>query len=169
MTKEIYLAGGCFWGTEHFLKQIAGVVATQVGYANGHGENPTYEQVRSNTTGFAETVKVQYDAQTVDLSFLLQLYFQTIDPTSLNRQGEDYGTQYRTGIYYTDELDLPVIEHEVAVLAEKYEVALALEVLPLKNFYPAEEYHQDYLDKHPDGYCHIGPALFEMARKARKA
>ena len=99
--KEIYLAGGCFWGTEHFLKQIEGVEATQVGYANGNIANPTYQQVCTGTTDFAETVKVQYDPDEVDLPFLIDLYFKTIDPTSLNKQGGDRGTQYRTGIYYT--------------------------------------------------------------------
>lgn len=105
-TKEIYLAGGCFWGTEHFLKLIDGVETTQVGYANGNIANPTYKQVCTGTTDFAETVKVQYDPLKVDLPFLIDLYFKTIDPTSVNRQGNDKGTQYRTGIYYTDPADL---------------------------------------------------------------
>ena len=106
---EIYFAGGCFWGTEHFLKQIRGVKSTEVGYANGKIKNPTYEQVCNDNTGFAETVKVIYDPQELNLGLLLDLYFKTIDPTSLNRQGNDRGSQYRTGIYYTDKTDLPVI------------------------------------------------------------
>ena len=166
-TKEIYLAGGCFWGTEHFLKLIEGVEATQVGYANGNIANPTYKQVCTGTTDFAETVKVQYDPAKVDLPFLIDLYFKTIDPTSVNRQGNDRGTQYRTGIYYTDPADLPLIQETVNRLAATYTRPLAVEIKPLENFYPAEDYHQDYLDKNPGGYCHIHPELFELARKAK--
>ena len=166
-TKEIYLAGGCFWGTEHFLKLIEGVEATQVGYANGNIANPTYKQVCTGTTDFAETVKVQYDQEKVGLPFLIDLYFKTIDPTSVNRQGNDRGTQYRTGIYYTDPADLPLIQETVSRLAAAYTRPLAVEIKPLENFYPAEDYHQDYLDKNPGGYCHIHPELFELARKAK--
>lgn len=164
--KEIYLAGGCFWGTEHFMKQIRGVGGTQVGYANATVANPTYREVCSGRTGAAEAVKVVYDPREVGLPLLLDLYFKTIDPTSLDRQGNDRGTQYRTGIYYTDEADRPVIEKALRGLAEQYSRPLAIEVKPLANFYPAEGYHQDYLDKNPGGYCHIDPALFEVARKA---
>ncbi|WP_455628466.1 peptide-methionine (R)-S-oxide reductase MsrB [Parabacteroides chinchillae] len=163
---EIYFAGGCFWGTEHFMKQIDGVTATQVGYANGNIDNPTYEQVCTDKTGFAETVKVKYDPQKVNLSLLIDLYFKTIDPTSLNRQGGDRGSQYRTGIYYTDEADSPIIQSAIKELSKRYSKPVLVEVKPLKNFYPAENYHQDYLDKHPDGYCHISPELFDFARKA---
>lgn len=165
-TKEIYLAGGCFWGTEHFLKQINGVVDTEVGYANGNGVNPTYKEVCTDLTGFAETVKVVYQPDVVNLKLLLELYFQTIDPTSLNRQGGDVGTQYRTGIYYTDEEDVAVIETELSRLADTYEEVIQVECRKLKNFYPAEDEHQDYLDRNPNGYCHISPKLFELARKA---
>lgn len=163
---EIYFAGGCFWGTEHFLKQIKGVKSTQVGYANSTVANPTYEQVCSGMTNAAETVKVVYDPEEVDLDLLLELYFQTIDPTSLNRQGNDRGTQYRTGIYYIDENNIPTINKAIKALSTQYSKPVAIEVKPLENFYPAETYHQDYLDKNPNGYCHINPALFEMARKA---
>lgn len=163
---EIYFAGGCFWGTEHFLKQIRGVESTQVGYANSTVANPSYEQVCSGKTNAAETVKVVYDPEEVNLSLLLNLYFQTIDPTSLNRQGNDRGTQYRTGIYYINKADLSTINQAIQALATQYNKPIAVEVEPLKNFYPAEVYHQDYLDKNPGGYCHINPALFEMAQKA---
>lgn len=166
-TKEIYFAGGCFWGTEHFLKQIEGVKATQVGYANGNKENPTYKEVCSGTTDFAETVKVEYDANSADLPFLIELFFKTIDPTSLNRQGNDRGTQYRTGIYYTNPEDLPTIRQTVDRLASDYQKPLVVEIKPLLNFYSAEDYHQDYLDKNPQGYCHIHPELFELARHAQ--
>lgn len=167
--REIYFAGGCFWGTEHFLKQVRGVVNTQVGYANGNVQNPTYEQVCTGTTGAVETVRVSYDPEVVDLSLLLDLFFKTIDPTSLNRQGNDRGTQYRTGIYYTDEADLPVIRHALTELAKGYSKPLVVEVEPLRHFSSAEEYHQDYLDKHVGGYCHISPELFDLARKANGA
>lgn len=164
--REIYFAGGCFWGTEHFFQQIRGVVATEVGYANGKTENPTYEQVVSHTTGFAETVKVKYDATQVDLKLLIDLYFKTIDPTSLNKQGNDRGDQYRTGIYYTEKGDDVVVKEEVQKLAKNYNKPVVVETIPLKNFYKAEDYHQEYLDKNPGGYCHIEPGLFEMARNA---
>ena len=168
MTKEIYLAGGCFWGTEHFLKQISGVKDTQVGFANGQGDHPSYKEVYTDTTGFAETVRVVYDPEVVSLGFLVSLYFKAIDPTSLNKQGEDEGTRYRTGIYYTNEEDLPVIENVFAEEQKKYQQPLAVEKLPLQNFYSAEEYHQDYLDKNPTGYCHLPESLFEFARKAKE-
>lgn len=146
---EIYFAGGCFWGTEHFLKQIRGVESTQVGYANSTVANPSYEQVCSGKTNAAETVKVVYDPEEVNLSLLLNLYFQTIDPTSLNRQGNDRGTQYRTGIYYINKADLSTINQAIQALATQYNKPIAVEVEPLTNFYPAEVYHQDYLDKNP--------------------
>lgn len=162
---EIYFAGGCFWGTDHFLKQIRGVKSTQVGYANGNIANPTYQQVCTGKTNFAETVKVEYNPQEVPLKLLIDLFFKTIDPTSLNRQGNDKGSQYRTGIYYTDEADLPTIRTAIDELAKEYSKPIVIEVKPLSNFYKAEEYHQDYLDKNPGGYCHINPALFELAKK----
>lgn len=164
--KEVYFAGGCFWGTEHFFQQIRGVVGTEVGYANGNKENPTYEEVVSHTTGFAETVKVKYDPQQVDLRLLINLYFKTIDPTSLNKQGNDRGDQYRTGIYSTDKETEAIVKEEVEKLAKNYDKPVLVETIPLKNFYKAEDYHQDYLDKNPGGYCHIEPGLFEMARNA---
>ena len=162
----IYFAGGCFWGTEYFFQQVRGVTATEVGYANGNTKNPTYEEVVRHNTGFAETVKVTYDPQQVDLNLLLDLYFKAIDPTSLNRQGNDIGTQYRTGVYYTNEDQLPWIQQAVDIVSGFYNKPIVVEVVPLDNFYTAEEYHQDYLVKNPDGYCHISPALFEFARKA---
>ncbi len=162
----IYFAGGCFWGTEHFFKQVQGVKATEVGYANGHIENPTYKKVIQDNTGFAETVKVIYDPKEVDLNLLLDLYFKSIDPTSLNKQGNDRGTQYRTGVYYTHAEQLPLIQEAVATVAKQYAQPIVVEVTPLENFYSAEDYHQDYLDKNPNGYCHISPALFELARQA---
>ena len=166
MDKEIYFAGGCFWGTEHFFKQINGVTATQVGYANGNIENPTYEQVYTDSTGFVEVVKVAYDPKVVSLEMLLDLFFKTIDPTSLNQQGEDIGTRYRTGIYWVNSEDEKAVTKALSKLQKNYEKPIVVENEPLKNFYNGEEYHQDYLDKNPSGYCHITPELFELAKKA---
>ena len=166
--KEIYFAGGCFWGTEHFLKLIRGVEETQVGYANGNIANPTYKEVCYGDTGFAETVKVTYNPKAVTLELLIDLFLQTIDPTSLNKQGGDIGTQYRTGIYYVDEKDLPVIEKKIEDISKEYDKPIVVEVLPLKNFYDAELYHQDYLDNNRGGYCHIGKDLFDLAKKANQ-
>lgn len=169
MKKTIYLAGGCFWGTEHLMELVDGVVDTEVGYANGVVENPSYEQVCTGDTGAAETVKVTYDDDKVALSTLLRLYFRSIDPLSLNRQGNDCGTQYRTGIYYTDPADAEVVTAEVATLQRRHKQPLALEYGELRNFYPAEEYHQQYLDKNPRGYCHVSRELFaEAAAIGRK-
>jgi peptide methionine sulfoxide reductase msrA/msrB len=165
--KEIYLAGGCFWGTEHYFKQIDGVVDTEVGYANGTTENPTYKDVCTDKTGFAETVHVTYNPDKVSLKFLLEMYFKAIDPTSINRQGHDTGTQYRTGVYYTDSTDEATISKVFDEEQKHIQGKIAVENLPLKNFYKAEDYHQDYLDKNPDGYCHLPQSLFEFARKAK--
>lgn len=166
-TKDIYLAGGCFWGTEHYFKQIEGVALTEVGFANGHTENPTYKEVYTDQTGFAETVFVRFYPDVVSLEFLLKMFFKAIDPTSLNKQGHDEGTRYRTGVYYTDPADLPIIEKVFAEEQKNYPQPLVVEKLPLQNFYTAEEYHQDYLDKNPDGYCHLPLSLFQFARQAK--
>lgn len=168
MIKSIYFAGGCFWGTEHFFKQIEGVTFTETGYANGSTPDPTYRQVYTDTTGYAETVHVEYDKDVVDLEFLVRMFFKAIDPTSLNRQGEDVGTRYRTGIYYIDAEELPCIKKIYDEIGRQYESPLVVELEPLKNFYRAEDYHQDYLENNPDGYCHLPLELFEFARKARK-
>lgn len=166
--QAIYFAGGCFWGTEHFMKQIKGVAETEVGYANGNRKNPTYQQVCTGETGSAETVRVNYQPSEVELESLIDLFFQTIDPTSINQQGNDKGTQYRTGIYYTRAEDLPIIQRVVNQLAANYSKPLVVEVMPLQNFYAAETYHQDYLEQKPGGYCHISPELFELARKTKE-
>lgn len=273
-TKTIYFAGGCFWGTEHYFKQVRGVVATQVGYANGRvpesvslqprtgittnraqtadlvasattdqaepvdatdptqhavamdittnqaqpavvalgtltdeaqpiapetdlatftdlkqpivaGSSPatftdeaqpiapetaawapTYEEVYTDTTGFAETVQLKYDPEQVSLRLLGELFFRSIDPTSLNRQGNDVGTRYRTGVYYTNPEDRELFESLFREVEQTVGASLAVELEPLQNFYPAEEYHQDYLDKHPEGYCHLPWALMQMAKEA---
>jgi methionine-R-sulfoxide reductase/methionine-S-sulfoxide reductase len=164
--KEIYLAGGCFWGTQKYLSQVRGIVETDVGYANGNTENPTYEEVCYSNTGHAETVRVLYNPAEISLSFILDLYYEVINPTSLNRQGGDVGTQYRTGIYYVDAENRDEIMNSLEKLQKNYDKSIAIEVLPLKNYYRAEEYHQKYLDKNPNGYCHIGPEHFEKARNS---
>jgi len=152
--KEIYFAGGCFWGTERVFKAVPGVADTEVGYANGTTEEPTYRQVCSNLTGHRETVKVTYDADKVSLEDLVRAFFIVIDPTVKDMQGADRGTQYQTGVYYIDEADLPVIENVFDAEKVKYD-KFFVELKPLDCFWPAEEYHQDYLDKNPGGYCHI--------------
>lgn len=155
----IYLAGGCFWGVEGYFKRIEGVKGTTCGYANGRTENPSYEDVCRHDTGHAETVKVDFDDEVISLEDLLIYYFRIIDPVSVNKQGNDVSTQYRTGIYYTDESQLPVIKAAIEREQRKYNEKIAVEVLPIENFYSAEEYHQDYLDKNPNGYCHINLGL----------
>ncbi len=165
--KEIYLAGGCFWGTEKYLSEISGIIKTEVGYANGNTEKPTYQEVCHNNTGHAETVKVYYDPKQIRLEYILTLYYDVINPTSVNRQGGDVGVQYRTGIYYVEDQDVSIIRRSIDELQKSYEKPIAIEVLPLRNYYPAEEYHQKYLDKNPNGYCHIGSHKFEQARNAK--
>ena len=157
--KEIYLAGGCFWGVEEYFSRIEGVVDTDVGYANGRRENPTYEQVCTGTTGHAETTYLKYDEGVVTLEFLLEKFFKIIDPTLLNRQGGDIGNQYRTGIYYVDEGDIPVIEKKMDQVRGQYREPIVTELEPLSSYYSAEEYHQDYLKKNPGGYCHVDMSL----------
>jgi methionine-R-sulfoxide reductase/methionine-S-sulfoxide reductase len=166
MIKEIYLAGGCFWGTEQYLQNIKGIIATEVGYANGKTENPTYEAVCHNNTGHAETVKVKYDDTILGLEFILNLYYDVINPISVNRQGGDTGVQYRTGVYYVDRSDEIIIRNSINELQKKYKEKIAIEVKPLINYYKAEEYHQKYLDKNPNGYCHIGKDKFKKAKEA---
>ncbi|MBN2878547.1 MAG: peptide-methionine (S)-S-oxide reductase MsrA [Clostridia bacterium] len=153
--KKIYLAGGCFWGVEEYFSRINGVESTTVGYANSTIEAPSYELVCTGATDAAETLMIIYDENVVSLNRLLTYYFDVIDPVSINRQGPDRGTQYRTGIYYTDESDLEIINLRFLKEQTKYDEKLAVEVMKLKNFYEAEEYHQDYLKKNPNGYCHI--------------
>ena len=162
--KTIYFAGGCFWGTQHFFAQVDGVKEAVCGYANGNTLNPKYEEVYTDTTGFAETVKVTYHPERVSLEELTDYFFAIIDPLSLNRQGHDEGTRYRTGIYYTDEAERPVIEKVYAREEKKAGVPLVVELEPLRSFYPAEERHQDYLDKNPEGYCHLPLKVFRYIR-----
>ena len=157
----IYLAGGCFWGVQKFFDQFDGVLRTEVGYANGPDAAPSYQDV-CRSSGHAETVRVDYDPDKISLTRLLEYYFMVIDPLSVNRQGGDKGIQYRTGVYYTDAAQLPEIEAVFRAVEEKVGAKLAVELLPLKNFFSAEEYHQKYLDKNPGGYCHIPKSFFKL-------
>ncbi|MFL0267432.1 peptide-methionine (S)-S-oxide reductase MsrA [Candidatus Clostridium radicumherbarum] len=153
--KEIVLAGGCFWGIEEFLSRIEGVLETEVGYANGRTPNPSYEDVCYKNTGYAEACYIRYDEKELKLEKLLEKFWSVIDPTTLNRQGPDLGSQYRTGIYYIDELDKESTIKSKEKEQLKYDKKIVTEIKPLENFYKAEEYHQKYLKKNPGGYCHI--------------
>lgn len=153
--KEIYLAGGCFWGVEEYMSRIEGVVDTEVGYANGRRNNPTYEQVCTGMTGHTETTYIKYDEKIISLETLLNRFWRIIDPTLLNRQGGDIGNQYRTGIYYVNKEDLSIINKTLEEQKSRYDRPIVTEIMPLSVFFPAEEYHQDYLKKNPGGYCHI--------------
>ena len=157
--KELYIAGGCFWGVDAYLARVPGVYSTESGYANGHEAGQvTYKEVCTGTTGHTEAVYLKYDPTKVTLDKVLDEFFSIIDPTTLNRQANDIGSQYRTGIYLTDktsEEDKAVILNKIKVIQQQYDKPVVTEVVPLSNYCPAEEYHQDYLDKNPGGYCHI--------------
>lgn len=161
---RIVLADGCFWGTQYLFRNLRGVLKTQAGYVNSEVANPTYKEVCTGRTGAAEGVEITYNATTVDLDNLLDLYFESIDPTSVDRQGNDRGPQYRTGIYYTSDSQRTTALKAVGRQLKKGYSKIVVEVLPMKNFYPAEPEHQDYLFRNPDGYCHISPRLLEKAR-----
>lgn len=152
---EIYFAGGCFWAVQHLMQTLKGVVKTESGYANGESSGrPSYEQVCTGKTGFRETVRVLYDPKEISLDALLFVFFAVIDPTAENRQGHDVGTQYQAGVYYTDEASALGVKR-IAAIERARAKSFAVEILPLKCFYKAEAYHQDYLVKNPGGYCHI--------------
>jgi len=153
--KEIVLAGGCFWGVEAYMSNIEGVIETEVGYANGTVENPSYEQVKTSTTGHAESCYIKYDENTIDLETLLNRFWKIINPTISNQQGPDIGSQYRTGIFYIDSSDLDIILKSKNEQQKLYDQPIVTEIQPLNCYYPAEEYHQKYLEKNPNGYCHI--------------
>ena len=163
----IYLAGGCFWGLEKLMQSIPGVTDAVSGYANGTGEeDANYQTVVKGQTGFRETVKVTYNPEQVSLDALLLAYFYVIDPTVENRQGNDMGSQYQTGVYYEDDASREIVER-VAALERRRREKFVVEIGPLVNFFPAEEYHQDYLDKNPNGYCHIPRAEIELFSRLR--
>ena len=167
--KKIYLAGGCFWGVEHYLSLLNGVIETTVGYANSDIDNPSYEDLKAHRSSASETVEVVYDENVITLNEILEMFYLIIDPTILDRQGHDVGHQYRTGIYYVDDSDRTIIEESLKKLSEKYEEPIVTELIRLENFTVAEEYHQDYLIKNPDGYCHVNPKMFEIAKNYKKS
>jgi peptide methionine sulfoxide reductase msrA/msrB len=154
---EIWLAGGCFWGVEEYFSRLNGVISTDVGYANGKTKHTKYFLV--DLTDHAETVHLVYNDSIINLKTILEYYFKIIDPTSKNKQGNDLGRQYRTGIYYKDKKDLSIIKDVIRDEQLKYKDSIVTEVLPLENYIKAENYHQKYLKKHPDGYCHIDLSL----------
>ena len=166
--KTIYFAGGCFWGTKHYMSQFDGVVETTVGYANGSVADPAYEEVYTDQTGHVECVKVVYDDEMISLATLCRLFFRSIDPLLLNRQGGDIGTRYRTGIYWNDTDDQAIVEEVCAEIQRKYNEPLVVEKSPLKCFYSAEEYHQKYLVKNPEGYCHLSLSTLKSAAEYSK-
>ncbi|MGL4721749.1 MAG: peptide-methionine (S)-S-oxide reductase MsrA [Desulfovibrionaceae bacterium] len=152
--KKLYLGGGCFWGMEAYFKSINGIIRTEVGYGHSIVEKPTYEELCSGRTKAVEVLYIEYDEMDISLNRVLFHYMQNIDPTTLNRQGNDIGTQYRTGIYYVDESDFYTIQVFLQEEAKKYPTAIVVEVISMDNYYRAEEYHQNYLGKNPLGYCH---------------
>ncbi len=154
--EKIVLAGGCFWGVERYFQSLKGVIDTKVGYANSKYENPSYELVCTGLTKAAEAIEIVFNPEEISLKDLLDEYFKIIDPYSLNKQGNDVGTQYRTGIYYTNNQEKKIIDEVVnEFIAQHGNKPIAVEIEPLKNFFNAEQYHQDYLLKNPYGYCHI--------------
>ncbi len=167
--KVIYFAGGCFWGVEEFFSRVDGVVDVKSGYANGTKKDPSYKDVVSGRYGFAETVEVIYDSKVVSLDDLISYYFKIIDPTSKNKQGNDIGIQYRTGIYFTNEQDKDVIDTALKDLQKSYKEPIQVEEGPLQNFYMAEDYHQDYLKKNKNGYCHVNFDVLDEIKKEKEA
>lgn len=164
--RKIWLAGGCFWGVEGYFQQLKGVLDTTVGYGQGRTADPTYKEVCSGLTGHTEICEVAYDETVLPLTRVLEHFFRIIDPTTLNRQGADRGTQYRSGIYYTEEEDQAIILQALQKVGQEYTLPLVVEVQRLSSFYPAEDYHQDYLRKNPGGYCHVDMDL--AAKDERK-
>lgn len=162
--RTIYLAGGSFWGTQQYIRNFAGIVSTRIGYANSSVPSPRYRQVCQGKTGAAECVKVEYDPARISLEHLVRLFFLSIDPTSVNRQGNDIGPQYRTGIYYTDPRDAIAVFSAITAIEDTYDAPIAVEVMPLENFYLAEKSLQNYLERIPGGHCTISPRLMDYAR-----
>lgn len=166
--KTIYFAGGCFWGVEHFFSLINGVKSTTVGYANSDIQNPSYEQVKAHLSSASECVKVDYDEKEISLKELLDLFFTIINPVSIDKQGHDEGHQYRTGIYYLNDDELTVINPKIEEIKKLNNGNCTVEVLKLVNYYEGEEYHQDYLLKNPNGYCHLSLDAFKRAKEYKK-
>lgn len=163
MEKEIYIAGGCFWGVEAYFQQLKGVNKTEVGYAQGNPAiKPTYELVCTGRTGYTETVYMAYDDEIITLDEILQHMMRFVDPTSLNQQGNDVGTQYRSGVYYVDDADEEIVARFLEELQNSYDKPVQVENEKLSIYWGAEEYHQEYLDKNPNGYCHVNLNLVQQ-------
>lgn len=165
MQNRIVLAGGCFWGVEAYFQRLEGVIKTRVGYANGNFDYPTYQDLIKKRATHAEAVEILYDARVIPLKHLLHHMFRFIDPTSLNKQGGDIGVQYRTGIYYQDENDRIIAEAFIKRMQPKYDKPIVVEITPEVHFFEAEGYHQDYLQKNPNGYCHVDLSLADEPLK----
>lgn len=157
MIKEIYLAGGCFWGMEGYFQQLSGILETKVGYSNGNTKDTDYSKIKK--TDHAEVIYLKYDNNLISFNHILKHYFRIIDPVSVNKQGGDIGRQYRTGIYYLDKNTANEAKEYIKELQKKYSKPIAVEVEEVVNYVDAEEYHQKYLDKNPSGYCHIDLSL----------
>lgn len=166
--REIYLAGGCFWGVQAYFDKIPGVIHTEAGYANGKTAETSYEEIKQ--TEHAEAIYVVYDPEATSLETLLEAFFFVVDPTLVNQQGNDKGIQYRSGIYYVDEADKALIQARMDREQEEYDQPIVTELATIRNYVPAEEYHQDYLLKNPWGYCHIDLNLYppEISGQALK-
>lgn len=160
--QTIFLAGGCFWGISEYFSRIPGIISTVAGYANSKIPSPSYEKVKDQSADAAETVEITFDDRKLSLEQILHAFFLVIDPLSLNRQGADSGRSYRTGIYYQNDKQKETAAKSLQELESKLGKKSAVELLPLENFYKAEEYHQDYLKKHPDGYCHVNFAKLRL-------
>ena len=165
---EIYLAGGCFWGTEFLMRNVPGVVSVEVGYSNGSTQNPTYHEV-CNNSGHAESAHVIYNPEIISLSKLLNIYYKSIDPTFVNQQGSYYEMQYRNGVYFSDPADERIIKDSLNNLQGNFFNPISVECESIKNFYRAEEEHQEYLYKNPNGYCHISRSLIDEKAKEKAA
>lgn len=160
--KTIVLAGGCFWGLQKFFDQFPGIISTEVGYANGNCDNPDYRSV-CNGSGHAEAIRIQYE-DSISTAQILAAFFSAIDPFSVNRQGNDIGINYRTGIYTCDPKEAEIARIMLKEIEQQAGRKTAVEVLPLQDFWTAEEYHQKYLDKNPSGYCHLPRTLLSGHR-----
>lgn len=165
MEKRIIIAGGCFWGVEGYFKQLKGINSTSVGYVNGNISSPSYEDVCSGRALHAEGCELIYDDKIISLPKILEHMFRFIDPTSVNRQGGDIGIQYRTGVYFEDKNDEIIIKQFIDSQQEKMQKRIVVEVEKIKNYYLAEDFHQDYLTKNPSGYCHVDFNLIKEDEK----
>jgi methionine-S-sulfoxide reductase len=155
MTETATLAGGCFWGVEELVRKLPGVVDTTVGYAGGTLDKPRYEDVKKGRTGHAESLQIVFDPSKITFDDILDFFFRLHDPTTANRQGNDIGTQYRSAIFYHDDAQRDAAERAKQRAQPKWPRPIVTEVVPFTNFYPAEDYHQDYLQRYPNGYtCH---------------